>query len=394
MSSFGKKIKNYFINTDKFLWLMTIAALIFSIVLINSLQRSTEYNFLNTQIIAVIIGFVLAIVLSIINYKYLLQIWWLFAGLSIILLMLVFIFGKRVNGADDVAWIYIGPVSIQPSEFIKVFFIITFSKHLQVLNESGKIKTLLGVLSLIIHAAIPSLLIHFQGEDGTVLVFIFMFILMAFLGGVQLRYFFIMLIVLAAAIPLAWNFVLSDEHKNRFLAIFDLEGSALKEYGWQQYQGKVSIASGALEGSGLGNGQRVESYIVPEQENDFIFTVAGEELGFIGCIVLLAILLCIIIKILVTTIQAKDYSGKMICAGVFSMLATQTVINIGMVLGLLPVIGITLPFFSSGGTSIIASLMSIGIVQSVYLHKDDVEESAGLLKDKKYKYIPNKNNMY
>lgn len=394
MKSFFNKTKDYFIKTDKLLWILTITSLIFGLILINSMQRSTEYNLVNTQIIAIIIGIITAVVISCINYSHLLRLWPLFAAISIGLLITVFAFGMRVSGTDDTAWIRIGPVSVQPSEFVKVFFIITFAKHLDYLKENDKLNTLLGFISLLIHAFIPIAIIHLQGEDGTVLIFIFMVIIMMFLGEVPLKYFIIMLLVIVAAVPIIWNYFLGEEQKNRFMAIFDLEGSSMIDYGWQQYQGKVSIASGGLNGSGLGRGERVSSYIVPEQENDFILTVAGEELGFLGCIAIIGILLAIIIKILFNAYKSRDYAGKTICVGVFSMISSQCIINIGMVLGLLPVVGITLPFFSSGGTSILSIMISIGLVQSVYLHKGDIEEPEGLLRDNKYKYMPNKNNIY
>ena len=262
------------------------------------------------------------------------------------------------------------------------------------LRENEKLYSLLGFLSLAVHVLIPIFMIHLQGEDGTVLIFLFMFVIMLFLGGIQIRYFLIMLLFAATAIPIAWTYILGEEQKRRFTAIFDIDGSSLIDYGWQQYQGKVSIASGGLNGSGLGNGNRVESYIVPEQENDFIFTVAGEELGFIGCIAIFLILLAIILKIFFDAYKAKDYIGKMICIGVFSMILSQTVVNLGMVLSLFPVVGITLPFFSSGGTSVISIMLCIGLVQSVYLHKDDIEEQKGVLRNNKYKFMPNKNNVY
>ena len=394
MKSLIAKIKNYFIKTDILLWVLSITALVFSIVLINSMQRATDYNYIHTQIIAVIIGIISAIIISCINYNYLTKIWPVFMALSIGLLIAVFIFGRRVSGADDTAWIKIGPVTFQPSEFVKVFFVITFAKHLDYLRENDKLKSIIGFITLVIHMLIPAAIIHIQGEDGTVLVFLFMFIIMMFLGEVQLKYFLIMLLVIAAAVPIAWNYFLGEEQKNRFLALFDLEGSSMMDYGWQQYQGKVSIASGGLNGTGLGQGERVASYIVPEQENDFIFTVAGEELGFLGCIAILGILLAIMIRIILDANKAKDYQGKMICIGVFSIIATQSIINIGMVLGLMPVVGITLPFFSSGGTSVISIMMCIGLVQSVYMHKDYIDESNGVLRDNKYKFMPNKNNVY
>ena len=388
MSTILKNLKKFFIKTDKFLWLLTIAATVYSVILIQSMQRGYQYNYLTSQLLAIAVGYVIAVILTVIDYERIANLWPIFAGFSLILLILVFFVGINVTGTDDTVWIRLpGGLSFQPSEFVKVFFIITLSKHMAVLQEKDRLHSLLGVVSLLIHTGIPVLLIHAQGDDGTVLVFLFIFIIMAFVGGVQLRYFLIMILLLATGIPIMWNYVLNEEQKNRFTAIFDLDGNAMTNYGWQQYQGKVSIASGGMSGTGLGNGARVSSGIVPEQENDFIFTVAGEELGFVGCILLIAIILLIAVRIITKAFSARDYLGKMICVGVFAMISVQTIINIGMVLGLLPVIGITLPLFSAGGTSALAVLMGIGLVHSVHYHKDEVDVHDGHLKHNRYKYI-------
>ena len=389
MSAVVKNIKKFFINTDKLLWLFTIIATVYSTMLINSMQRASEYNYISSQLLAIVLGYVIVIVLTIVDYNHILNLWWLLAGLSLILMSLVFFFGINVTGTDDTAWISLpGGLSFQPSELVKIFYIVTLTRHLQLLRERERLHSLWGVISLVIHTAIPVGIIHIQGDDGTVLVFLFVFLIMAFVGGIQLRYFLIMFLLLAAGIPIVWNYVLNDEHKSRMSAIFDLDGNALTNYGWQQYQGKVSVASGGLSGTGLGSGARVASGIVPEQENDFILTVAGEELGFIGCVLLLTILLLIVIKIMINAFSARDYCGKMICIGVFAMIATQTVINVGMVLGLLPVIGITLPFFSSGGTSLLSMLMGIGLVHSVYYHRNTgISAPDGYLSTNRYKYL-------
>ncbi len=390
MQTIFKNIKKFFIKTDKILWLLTIAATVYSIILIQSMQRGFEYNYLTSQILAIVIGYIVAVILTVIDYQRIADKWIFLMILSLALLIAVFFVGINVTGTDDTAWIVLpGGLSFQPSEFVKVFFIITLSKHMQILVDKERLHSLLGVLSLLLHTAVPAVLIHAQGDDGTVLVFLFIFIIMAFVGGVQLRYFLIMLLLVATAVPIAWNFILNEEQKNRFLAIFDLDGNALTNYGWQQYQGKVSIASGGMSGTGLGNGARVSSGIVPEQENDFIFTVAGEELGFIGCLLLLALILMIAVKIIIEAFKARDYLGKMLCVGVFAMISVQTIINIGMVLGLLPVIGITLPLFSSGGTSALAVLLAIGLVHSVHYHRDVVNTHNGQLKHNRYKYMRN-----
>ena len=389
MSAVLKHLKKFFVNSDKLLWLFTIAATVYSCMLIHSMQRSSDYNYLTSQLIAIVAGFVLVIVLTVIDYDHIMRLWWLFAGLSLAMLAAVFFIGVNVRGTDDTAWINLpGGLSFQPSELVKIFYIITLAKHMQLLREKEKLHSLFGVISLVIHTAVPVAIIHMQGDDGTVLVFLFVFLIMAFIGGIQLRYFLIMFLLLAAGIPIAWNYLLNDEHKSRMNAIFDIDGNALTNYGWQQYQGKVSVASGGLNGTGLGSGARVASGIVPEQENDFILTVAGEELGFIGCVLLLLILILIIVKVLINSFSARDYAGKMLCVGVFAMIAVQTVINVGMVLGLLPVIGITLPFFSSGGTSMLSMLMGIGLVQCVYYHRNTgIGTPDGYLSNSRYRYM-------
>lgn len=388
MTKIIKGLTKFFTKSDVILWLLAVAASVYSLILINSMQRASDYSYMTPQILALTLGYIAAVVITLIDYEAISRMWIPLIILSLVLLGIVFVFGRNVAGTDDTAWITLpGGISFQPSELVKIFFIITFSKHLQILKNNDMLHSLVGVITLLVHMGIPVALIHMQGDDGTVLIFIFMFLIMSFVGGVQLRYFLIMLLLLAAGIPIFWNYYLNDEHKNRFTAIFDIDGNAMKTYGWQQYQGKVSVASGGLSGSGLGNGARVASGIVPEQENDFIFTVAGEELGFIGCLLLLFILLAICVKIIIDGMSARDYLGKMICIGVFSMIGVQTIINVGMVLGLLPVVGITLPFFSSGGTSLLSVLISIGLVQSVYYHKDVSESPQGRLKNNRYKYL-------
>lgn len=368
MTRIFHSIADYFKKSDKALWLLTIIAIVYSLMLIASMQRSGEYNFLQTQIIAIATGLVSVIIISAADYKYIIKKWYFAAIISFVLAGLVFVFGIQVAGTDDTAWIQIGSLTIQPSEFIKICFIITFTKHLTYLEEKDMLKSFVGIITLVLHAMIPMIIIHMQGDDGTVLIFALIFLFMSFIAGVQLRYFAILGGILLVSVPLIWNLFMNDDQRNRLLALFDIDGNAMTTYGWQQYQGKVSISSGSLFGKGLFNGPRVEHGIVPEQENDFIFTVAGEELGFIGCIALMIILLLIMIRILINAKQTNDMSGKLLCSGAFAIISSQTIINIGMVLGFFPVIGITLPLFSAGGTSALATLICLGLVQSVRTH--------------------------
>lgn len=379
MNKISHSLIDYFKRTDFVLWFLTIFAVIYSLLLISSMQRSGNYNFLRTQLIAVILGLGASIIISIADYRFLIRKWYFAALIAVFLAGLVFIFGIQVAGTDDTAWIELpGGITIQPSEFIKICFIITFSKHLSYLNEKDLIHNIFGVISLVFHALIPMAIIHIQGDDGTVLIFGFIFLIMSFTAGVQLRYFAILGGMLIVGVPIIWNFFMNEEHRNRILALFDIDGNSMTNYGWQQYQGKVSIASGEVSGSGLYNGSRVEYGIVPEQENDFIFTVAGEELGFIGCMILLLILFGIVIKVIMNARNSTDVQGKYICCGVFAIIASQTIINLGMVLGFFPVVGITLPLFSSGGTSALSTLICLGLVQSVRNHNMDDMDTASV----------------
>ncbi len=368
-------ITSYIQKTDKLLWLFTIVASIYGFLLISSMQRTYDYNYLNSQIIAVAVGYIGAIIISVVDYETIERLWFIPAFISFVLTIMVFFVGIRVSGTDDTAWLLLpGGMTFQPSELAKICFIITFSKHLKYLNEHDKIKTFVGSFSLLIHALIPTVLIHLQGDDGSAAIFLFMALIMSFVAGTQLRYFIILFAGATASAPLIWNKILNNEHRSRILALFDMDENNLSDYAWQQYQGKVSIASGGLRGSGLYNGTRVATGIVPEQENDFIFTVAGEELGFLGCILIFFLLFAIIVKCIINCSYSRDAMGKYICIGFSSLVFVQTVINIGMVLGFIPVIGITLPFFSSGGTSIMCLYFGVGLVQSVYIHREEREK--------------------
>ena len=366
-------IGDYFVNTDKLLWFIVVCCTVYSSLLLSSVERAGG-SFVKTQIMAAEIGILIAIIISVIDYEYIARYWWALALISVGLFIWVFLFGITISGTDDTAWIRLpGGLTFQPSELVKIFFIVTFAKHLDTLKSKDKLKTFPGVVSLLLHVGIPVLIIHIQGDDGSALIFMFIMLVMAVVAGVQGRYFIILGASLAIALPLLWNFFLNDEHRNRILALFDLDSNALTNYGYQQYQSKVSIASGELTGYGIGQGYRTGVGFVPEQENDFIFSVAGEELGFIGTMLILVLLLALIAKVFFVGIDARDNLGSFIAFGMFGLLASQTIINIGMVIGLLPVIGITLPFFSAGGTSSMCLYFGIGLVQSVYMHKQNNE---------------------
>ncbi len=362
------KISDYLAYTDKFLWLLIIGLNALSLLLIASMQRAGEYNYLRIQAAALIIGAVGAVILSCIDYSFLERCWWIAGIIGMGLIALVFLFGIRVEGTDDMAWINIGGYSLQPSELVKICFIITLSAHISYLVKKDRMKSFVQVMLLGLHGTVPVLLIHLQGDDGSALIFALIFLIMTFAGGVQIRYYLLGILALSLSAPFVWTSVLNDDQRNRFLVLLNLDENAKTVYGWQQYQGKLSIAAGGYTGQGLFKGQRVGYAIVPEQENDFIFTVAGEELGFIGCCFILLLFLVMLLRIFYKSAAARDEFGQNLCIGVFALILSQVAVNIGMVLGFLPVVGVTLPFFSAGGTSLLVLMLCMGLIQSVHIY--------------------------
>lgn len=365
-----KRLIYDFRNSDRILSLLSVTAAVYGAMLIFSLQRAGTYNYLRPQLIAAAIGAAAAFVTAQADYMLIIKKWYFAAIAAAVLAFSVFLFGMRVSGTDDTAWITLPfGMTVQPSEFIKPCFIVTFTRHLCLLRENGVLQKPWAVLTLILHAALPVAVIHLQGDDGTALVFVMIFLVMTLLGGVKLRYFAALGGLSAAGLPLVWKYIMNDAQKNRLLSLFATDDSAMADYAYQQYQGRLSLGSGGLLGTGWLNGQRVGSGVVPEQENDFILTAAGEELGFLGCLVIIALLFAIMLIIIRNSKKASTYEGALLCAGAFAVIAAQTCLNLGMVLGLLPVIGVTLPFFSAGGSSLISTFICIGLVQSVRIHK-------------------------
>lgn len=359
---------NYYKETDKILWVLVSAASLYGLLLIYSATlRLNSSRQVLVQLLAILIGMSIAIIISKIDFEIISFLWKVLTPLAVLFVLLTFFIGVQHGSAVDKAWIMLpGGMSIQPSEFLKIAFIITFARHLNHVHDN--LNSPLNLILLCLHGAAPVLLIHFQGDDGTALIFALIFIGLMFAAGAKARYFVITVVSVAVSLPVAWfSGIIADHQKQRILSIFNPELD-ITGVGWQQWQARIAIGSGRFFGRGLFNGPRTQNGFVPENYNDFIFSVAGEELGFLGTLAILIILAAIMLRILRTASNARDREGSFICIGVFYMIFFQTIINIGMNISLMPVIGITLPLFSAGGTSTLAMLMALGLVLSVYSH--------------------------
>ena len=366
-----KNILEYIKGLDKLLILLCAAASSFGILLLYSMYSNSFANVSNryykTQIAALAIGFAVMLVIAAIDYKFISKIWFLYAPVALILTLLLFTsLGQGVEGADDIGWLKIGSITIQPSELLKDAFIMTFATHL---NKVGKeLNRLPHFLLLCVHGMIPVGLIALQGDDGTAVVFVFIFVAMLLVAGLGLRYILLGCAAVPAVIYVAWNYIMQPHHKLRFLVLFDpvLQEEQIKNIWYQQYWGRIALGSGKMTGVGLFGGEYVYTSFI---YNDFIFAYIGNALGFVGCIGTVVLLLLICMKIYMNSIQSKDKLGQLICIGVFSMILIHSILNIGMVLAVMPVIGIPLPFISAGGTSTVSLYVAMGLVLSVYGHR-------------------------
>ncbi len=370
MKQVFKEIKHFIKETDKTLLLLCILASAFGSVAVLSATKWTvsdggmfSRDFI-VMVAAICAGIFIALVISVIDYEFIIKLAPLIGLVCIGLMVLLFAIGVGpLERPDAKTWIKFGSIYFQPSEIVKIGFIITFGVHLERLK--GNINHPFSILQLGLHAIIPIGLVIKTGDMGSALVFIIITIAMLFIAGLHWGYFLAGGLLVVAALPLAWMFLLDNIQKERFLALAypDLYPDII----YQQKRGLAALGGGGVTGQGLFNGSLTQTpNAIPEAENDMIFTVIGEELGLIGCIIALLILTFIVLRIINTGRHDNVGNIKIMCYGVAAMIAGQVIINVGMCLMLLPVIGITLPFFSAGGSSNLCIYFSIGLILSFY----------------------------
>lgn len=339
--------------------------LLYSIVYNGAATIPVTSTLYKNQLIAVCGGAVLALILSAADYRKILKLWVIYAPVSIILVLLTFTsLGVEVESTGDRAWLDLGIGTIQPSELLKITFITTFAFHLSKVGD--KINSFGNVILLCLHAAVPLGLILVQGDDGTACVFALIFVIMMFSAGISWKYILPCICAVPVIVYFVWTRFMKPYQKLRFMVLFDEELDPLG-IGYQQRMSKIALGSGQIFGKGLFDEEYV---LLPEVQNDFIFTYVGQTCGFIGCITVVAVLTYICMKIIADSRIAKDDLGKYICIGVYSMICVHCLLNLGMVFGAMPVIGVPLPFLSQGGTSVLSLYIGIGLVMSTYSHSE------------------------
>ena len=345
---------------DWSLFLIPLLLAVFGIVIIFSITYGNKSNISLDQIFFTIIGFVVAIVLTFFDYRTLKGLYLILYFIGLALLFLVLFIGSRTFGATR--WINLYIFQLQPSEIFKLIAVIFLAKLFSDWQNDWSWQKFLIIIGAI---SAPLLLILYQPDLGTASVVFIVTIILFFYSSIKKIYLIIGLAILLALSPVAWHF-LKPYQRNRAEAFInpaaDPHGA-----GYNVSQSKIAIGSGGLLGTGLGKGSQSQLNFLPVAHTDFIFAGTAESTGFTGSLFLFLLLMILMFRVINVANVAKDDFGMYLGVGFGAMFLFQILVNIGMNLGLMPVTGIPLPFVSYGGSSMLANMAAIGILQSVYL---------------------------
>jgi len=376
--AFFRAALRFFREADIFLLVFTLLSSIYGLILINSIVKNFTpgNNETAVQIGAMVIGLALFVLFSYIDIDIIADKSRFLFLFSIMLISTLLFWGVGDADVGRRAWLRFFNIGIQPAEIAKIPFIIIIARMITTFKELRTFNSFLSILQIFIVFSIMFLSVLIISEDmGTALVYFGVLVIMLFAGGIKLRWLAIGAALLTAATPLIWDNVLNDKQRDRILAPFAPDVVDPNRTGvlWQPDQSIEAIATGGWLGQGLGSGRLTQSAgRIPAQHTDFIISAAGEELGFVGCLVLMAMLVVIIARCVNVGLKSNNPLGMLVCIGIAGMLITQTIMNIGMAIGYLPVIGITLPFFSYGGSSIVTCFAAMGIVSGIKMRPKPV----------------------
>lgn len=381
-----REITGYLVRqTDMLLWSLCSAATLYGILLILSATHTVYRGSLKYVIVqgaGWCIGTAAYFLLSGIDIVELSKKWRWILGFNIgLILLLLTPLGLVRNG--NRAWLGVNtigaklgiealknfPITFQPAEIVKITFILLLAYQLVHLSETRDLKRFTNVIQPTVHVVFMFCFYYVISHDaGSGLVYLFIFVCMAFAAGFAARWLVLGIGGVTVGLVAAWKLrLLRGDWYDRIMVVLDHSYQPQKA-GWQQTRGMIALGSGGLTGQGLFHGTQTQSPYrasLPERQTDYIFCVCGEELGFLGCLAVIAILLAIVIRCFAVARDANTRLESLVCVGMAGMLIFQTVANIGMCLFLLPVVGLTLPFFSYGGSSIVTLYAAMGIVSGI-----------------------------
>jgi rod shape determining protein RodA len=302
------------------------------------------------------------------DYKWLKTLSWPTYALQLGLLAITLAIGDGIG--NTARWITIGPLTFQFSELAKILMIVVLADYLA--RNHHKLDSLGTILGACVLVGPPLVLVMLQPDLGTSMVFGAILAGMLWMSGASLKWLGLLGAALVAALPIAWTYLLRDYQKERLTSFLnpnpDISGA-----GYQLFQSQIAVGSGGWFGRGLTNGTQAQGDFLPVQTTDFVFSVLAEELGFIGAMVLFVLFVLLLWRVLVAAWRCRDPFGTLFASGLASMILFQLVINVGMVMGIMPITGIPLPFVTHGGASLVSLAIGLGILQSINIRQTRAE---------------------
>lgn len=348
----------------RFDWvLLILVALIGAIGVSNlySASLSTGSSYHLTQGMWMLIGLAVAAGIASIQPRHVQRWAWALHGVAVVLLIAVHIFGDTLNNSKR--WLSFGVLSYQPSELLKVSVILVAAKWF-VEHEAPDGRRLRDLLAPTLLVALPALLVLAQPDLGTAVITVLIFGTMVLFERVRLSSILIAAGVALPSLPLVWKFVLKDYQRSRITSFLD-QSADIHGSGWQVRQSQIAIGSGGPQGKGWLEGTQVQNGFVPYHENDFVFALHAEQFGFIGSLALILLYLALVLWALRIARHASDRFGVLVSVGVASLLFWHVAINIGMVTGVLPVVGLWLPLMSAGGSALLTIMLCVGLLMGI-----------------------------
>ena len=367
MRQFFNEFKNFFRKGDMVLLLLCMITTAFGCLMISSsTAHMGAVRHVIIQIVAAAMGIFFYAVISSIDLEAMAEQRTLLVVFNIFMLLLLYPFGVTVNGNRSWLDFPILPVNIQPAEICKISYIIIMASVMN--SHQNRLSGIPSVFHMLVHLGVLfGLNVFISGDMGVSLIFAFIFIGMTFAGGVSIFWFALAGGAIAIGAPIAWEYVLADYQKVRIEVLWNPE---IDPQGVDaRYHARISLQSltgGGFTGQGLYNGNRTQVGALPAQHTDFIFSAIGEELGFFGCMLAMILIVAIIARCVYVGIKSPDFMRRLVCFGAASALIFQVVINVGMCIGVMPVIGLTLPFISYGGSSTVTLYAMLGLVSGVH----------------------------
>ncbi len=345
---------------DLYIFGSSLLLLILGLLMIYSTTLASATNLLGRQLIFALLGFVGMFTVAFFDYRKFKRTTGLMYVLIVLSLIAVWFLGRNIRGSTR--WIDLGFFRVQPAEFAKLISVIIMAKFLDQAGE--KLKDFRYVLLSGLYVGIPAVLILIEPDLGSALVIMFTWAALLMFSKMNKKHMAILLVAGVMLSVFSWFFVLHDYQKNRVYSFVDPNKDPQGQ-GYNVLQSIIAVGSGSLTGRGVGRGLQSQLKFLPERQTDFIFASTAEELGLLGSLFILTMFGVMFWRMIVAAQMARDNFGMYLALGIFFMLMFQAVVNIGMNIGLLPVTGIPLPLVSYGGSSLLTTMLSLGLIQSV-----------------------------